>query len=207
MSLKSKYLHIIELGFEYLTQTEKNYLLINLLEKLDNLGYRVSLATLSKISKKQHVGSASLEKVAKGFQAIIERELCLRYNEVTMQYEQIIGCKPITINEDKYKSQSNSNDDRTSNKPQESQNNSGDIQRNNTKNIQSLIIKGDINGAIKALLKYTYSTMYYTDSIILSSRQNRLEDKINRGIISVEDADLQQTKITNSILNIATKLE
>jgi len=111
MSLKKKYLHIIELGFKYLTETEKNYQQINLLKKLDNLGYGVAAATLSKISKKKHVGNTSLEKVANGFQAIIEKELCLRFNEATMQYEQIADCEPTTINEDTYNSQSDNNDD------------------------------------------------------------------------------------------------
>lgn len=111
MNLKEKYLHIIELGFKYLTETEKNYQQINLLKKLDNLGYGVAPATLSKISQKKHIGKASLEKVAKGFQVIIERELCLRYNEATRQYEKITDCQPITVNEDTYSSQSANNDD------------------------------------------------------------------------------------------------
>jgi len=53
----------------------------------------------------------------------------------------------------------------------------------------------------------TDSTEYHSDSILLSSRQNGLENKTTKGIISVDDADLQQTKITNSILSIITKLE
>lgn len=97
--------------------------------------------------------------------------------------------------------------ERTPSKTEETNKKSNPTQKNSIKNIKEFIIKGDINGAIKVLLLCTDSTEYHDDSILLSSRQNGLENKITKGIISVDDADLQQTKITNSIIQIVNKLE
>lgn len=82
MSLRKKWLHIIEEGFKILMEDEATgYNQLTIQRKLMFLGITVSKSIISNVYTQKQVSAPYLKKIAEGFCEILRRELCLQYND------------------------------------------------------------------------------------------------------------------------------
>jgi len=72
--------------------------------------------------------------------------------------------------------------------------------------LQTLIANGELNRVLEILSGEVPARME-TTIILLKSRLNGLNDKINKGIIGNESADIERNRITNSILETVSRLD
>ncbi len=85
MTKRKQFQFIVQQGFQLL-KAEKLYKQVDVLGKLQTLGYEISPASLSNILKNKKTGDEVLKKAAKGIKAIIGSELALFFDETLQQF-------------------------------------------------------------------------------------------------------------------------
>ena len=95
---KKTYQSIVDQSLKKLI-SEDGYSQIEIFQKFQQLEIQVSRASISNFWNKRSVSQTLLRKAANGFKIIMERELCLTYNEDSNQFEKIENCsiQPIII--------------------------------------------------------------------------------------------------------------
>lgn len=85
MTKRKQFQFIVQQGFQLL-KAEKLYKQVDVLGKLQTLGYEISPASLSNILKNKKTGDEVLKKAAKGIKAIIGSELAFFFDETLQQF-------------------------------------------------------------------------------------------------------------------------
>lgn len=95
------YQSIINLSIQKLIK-EEGYTQIEIFKKFQQLDIQVSRASISNFCNKKFRSLTLLRKGAQGFQIIMERDLCLVFNENLNQFENKENCtpQPIQINQE-----------------------------------------------------------------------------------------------------------
>lgn len=96
---EKNYQSIIKLSIQKLI-SESGYTQVEIFKKFQQLEIQVSRASISNFCNKKYGSVSLLREAAKGFKLIMERDLCLNYNERSNQFKKIENCspRPIDIN-------------------------------------------------------------------------------------------------------------
>ncbi len=97
---EKNYQSIIKLSIQKLI-SENGYTQVEIFKKFQQLEIRVSRASISNFCNEKYGSISLLRETARGFKLIMERELCLTFNENANQFEKRKNCSPRPILIDK----------------------------------------------------------------------------------------------------------